>query len=72
MLNDRLWLKAAVPIPGDINGQFPKSAPERLLALAITDVATRINDGLILVVAKVAVHFGIQGLLDRQLGQLLQ
>ncbi len=71
VLRNELWLKAAMPIPRDLDGQLTEFAFERLLALAVPGIATCINDGLILIVAQVVGHFGVQRLLHQQLRQLL-
>lgn len=68
VLRDKLRLEAAVSVPGDINRQLTKFALERLLALAVTGVATGINDGLILVVAKVV--WAEPGSVDTDLSEL--
>jgi hypothetical protein len=57
---------------GHVYFEFAEFALEGLLALAVAGVACRIGDRLVLAVTQVFGQFGIQGLLDQQLGQLLQ
>jgi len=54
-----LRLKAALPVPGDINGQLTELAFERLLAFAIAGIATWVGDRCVLVMPKVLGHLGI-------------
>jgi len=55
----QLRLKAALPVPGDINGQLTELAFERLLAFAIAGIATWVGDRCVLVMPKVLGHLGI-------------
>jgi len=69
MLGNDLWLKAAA---GNFNRQFAKLALERLLALAIPGVPSRVDSRLIAGVAKVFSHLGFQCALNQFSGELLE
>ena len=53
VLGDELGLKAAVAVTGHRDRQFAEIALERLLALAVTGVASYIGDGLVTLVTEV-------------------
>jgi len=72
VFGDDLRLEGAVAIAWNFNRQLAKVALQRLFALAVAGVAGRIGDGLMFVVTEVFGHFGFEGFLDQQLGQLLE
>lgn len=56
----------------DVDGQFAKLALDCLAVLAVTGVAGCVGDGIVLGVAQMAFHVGLQGALDDGLGDLLE
>ena len=72
VLGDQLRLEGAVPVAGNFNRQMAEVAFERLLALAVAGVASSVGDQFVLAVAEMLGQFGIERLLDQQLGQLLE
>ena len=64
-------IKAALAVPGNLNGQLTKLALERLLTFAVAGIALRVGNWRVLVMPKVFGHLGMKGALDKQLGQLL-
>ena len=72
VLGDDLWLKAAMPIPGDFYRQLAKVALESFLALAVAGVASRIGNRVVLGVAQMFCHLGLQGAFHQFLGELLE
>ncbi len=64
MLGNQLGLKTALAIPGDLDGQSAKVAFQGLLALAVAGIAVGIRHRLVLAVAQVLSHLGIERTLD--------
>jgi len=58
MLGDELWLEAAVPVAGNLDGQFAKLALESLTALAVTGVSCGVGNRPALGVTEMGCHFG--------------
>lgn len=72
MLGDKLWLKAALTIARDIDGQFAKLTCEDFFTAAVTGVAGRVAGGVTLFMALVSSYLGFERFLHQQLGQLLE
>src|SRR5574340_1621971 len=72
VLGDQQRLEGAVAVAGNFDGQFAKLALEGLPALAVAGIASGVGHGLVPGVAQMLGHFGIERLLDQELGQLLQ
>ena len=72
MLADQQGLERGGAVAWNFNGQLTKVALERLLAVAIAGVARLVGNQLVLAVAQVVRHLGLQCPLDQRFGQLLQ
>lgn len=71
VFGDNLRLEGAGTISRDLNEQGAKVALEHLLAAAITGIAGLVGDQLVLAVAVVIRHFGLQHPLHQGLRELL-
>ncbi len=72
MLLDNLRLEGTVTITGHLDGQFTELALELLATEAVTGIASRVADRLMLIVTQMVGQLGIQRTLDQLLGQLLE
>ncbi len=70
MLGDELRLEGAVPMAGNLDRQFAEAPFQRLPAFAVAGVAGRIGDRLMLGVAQVLGHLGLQRRLHQGFGEL--
>ena len=70
-LGDNLGFERAGAVAGDFNGQFTEVTLEGFLAASVAGVASLVGHHLVLAVAEVIGHFGLQGQFNQGLGELL-